>query len=91
MFKGSNNTYLTLWNYFIETCDFDISQTHHKRGLEQHKMLEIWDMDDKIDYFLQFAFDYTVSNNTSFSINDLISFLNDEHGIILDMYATQCL
>ena len=85
MFKGCNNTYLALWNYFVETGEVDISQTHSKRGSEHYKMLEIWDMDDKIDSFLQFAFDYTVSNNIGFSINDLISFLNDEHVIILDM------
>jgi hypothetical protein len=85
MFKGSHNTYRALWKYFEETGSLNISETHEKKGLIPHKFLEIYDMtNEEIESFIEFAYEFTISNRTGFSINDLENFLREEKSIIID-------
>jgi hypothetical protein len=85
MFKGSHNTYRSLWNYYMETGDLNISETHELRGIKPHKINDILDMnEEEIDKLLLFAFEYTVYNHTGFSIADLKCYLNAEHGIVIN-------
>jgi hypothetical protein len=51
-------------------------ETHEKEGLIHHKILEIYDMtNEEVESFIEFAFEFTISNRTCFSVNDLENFL----------------
>jgi len=92
MFGGKYDTYKTLWSYYIETGDFNVSETHLKRGLETYKYCEISDLNENIiDGFIEFAFQYTVSNNTGFSIPDILAYFEHEHNSIIDSSTAQYL
>ena len=85
MFGGSHNVYKKLWNHYIENNNLNIASTHERRGMQPQKVIEINDIDnDIIDAIICFAFDYTVRNNTGFSVQDLLSCLLEEYNIILD-------
>jgi len=85
MFKGSTHTYRSLWKYFEETGDVNIYETYEQRGVQPHKILEIYDMtNEEIDCFFEFAFEFTIANGTGFSVNDLANFLQEEKGILID-------
>ena len=83
MFGGSHNTYRSLWNYYIDTRDLNISDSHLTRGIQPIKIHEIVDMKKEVvDAFLNFCFEYTVLNGTGFSIPDMLAFLEDSEIVI---------
>ena len=46
-----------------------------KKGAQFRKIVEIDELnEDEINAIIHFAFDYTVKNNTGFSVQDLLSF-----------------
>jgi hypothetical protein len=85
MFGGSYDTYKNLWSHYIETNNLNISETHFKRESGLYKYYDICDLDDDIvDGFLEFAFQYTVSNNTGFSVPDILAYFEHDHSLIID-------
>jgi hypothetical protein len=84
MFGGCHKEYHELWDYYIDSNNLDISLVNEKRGPEPRAIQEIYEMDEdtKLE-ILQFAFDYTCSNNTGFSACDLITFLKESKNIII--------
>ena len=92
MFGGSYDTYKSLWNYYINTGDLNISDTHLTRGPSACKHLGICDIDDEyINSIIEFAFEYTVANHSGFSIPDLLSFFETQHNIVLSQSTIQYL
>ena len=85
MFKGSHNTYRSLWTYYIETGSVNISETHLERGVVPHKILDINDINEsEIDEFLKFTYDYTICNHSGFSIHDLLHYLRETCNMNID-------
>ena len=85
MFRGSHNTYKSLWKYYIETGSVNISETHIARGVFPHKVIDIADIKEKeIDSFLSFTYDYTVCNHSGFSVSDLLHYLRETCSMDID-------
>ena len=62
MFGGKYYSYLDLWNYYIVYDKLDISEIHEQRGVQQYKIYEIDDFDEKtVDILLEFAYEYTIN------------------------------
>ena len=90
MFGGCHTNYHELWNYYLVMDALDIESTYGQRGIQPFKCHEINDFtDEDVDNILRFAFNYTVLNNTGFSIPDLMYHLKAEQGITIDAYTLQ--
>ena len=89
-FGGCHTVYQNLWNYYIKYNDLNIASTHEKKGAQFPKLVEIDELnEDEMNAIINFAFDYTVKNNTGFNVQDLLTFLLEEHSIILDEYTAR--